>query len=129
MATIQKRETARGIRWRAMVRLKGAPVVSQTFARRAAAKRWADRLEVEIRSGRFLPRLEAEKHTLGEAIDRFLSEHDGKDLWSRTQLSWWRDRLGSYSLAQITPAAISRVRDALIRGEVTCPHRLYHFLC
>ncbi len=102
-----------------MVRRKGRPLVSQTFPNKTLAKEWAKKVEGEIASTRFLRRIEEEKHTLSEAIDRFIAENlselsEQEQKSRRTHLNWWRDRLGSLSLAAVTPAAITEARAALL---------------
>jgi len=106
-------------RYLAMVRRKGRPLVSQTFPNKTLAKEWAKKVEGEIASTRFLRRIEEEKHTLSEAIDRFIAENlselsEQEQKSRRTHLNWWRDRLGSLSLAAVTPAAITEARAALL---------------
>ena len=66
MATIYVRETRGGKkRYQALVRRKGHPTLRQTFPNKTLAKNWAKTIEARILSGRFLPRIDAEKHTLG----------------------------------------------------------------
>lgn len=121
MATIRTRKDASGRAvFQAVVRRLGYPPIYQTFRRKMDARRWAERIEAEIVSGRLLPKLEAEKHTLGEAIDRYLEEALGglskNERRNRAQqLRWWRDRRGTLSLMALTPAVIYEERGRLGR--------------
>ena len=70
-------------------------------------------------SSRFVRRIEEEKHTLAEAIDRYSREYlpefseSGRADASQST-SWWRDELGALSLAALTPAAIADARAELL---------------
>ena len=64
------------------------------------AERWAESVESGIRLGSLLPSLEADRHTLDEAIDRYLEEHlddlrsEKSQRGRRYQLQWWSRELG-----------------------------------
>ncbi len=125
MATVRKRTTSKGkTRYQVEVRLKGSPPLRNTFARKAAAREWASRIESEIRAGRLLPRLEAEKHTVSEAIERFRRERAGDYAtnWrnQNRMLTWWEKRQGSVVLGQLTPAMIT---EALMKQGCSGPTR------
>ena len=123
MATIRKRKTASGQRrYYAEVRIKGQPPVRETFHAKAAAAKWSREIEDGLRSGRLAPQLEGEKHTLADAIDRYLEDHLS-DLSSasgrgdrRRQLVWWRQKIGALSLANLSAAAISDARRELLKS-------------
>jgi len=123
MATIRQRKTIKGkTKYQAIVRRKGAPEIVQTFGRKTDAKAWAEQIEAHIKVGRFLPQIEAEKHTVAEAIDRYLEEHlselSEREQWIRKpRLKWWRKKIGMLSLASLTPAVIADTRDALMKGD------------
>ena len=73
MATVQTRRTKDGkLRFRVMVRLKGHPPEYATFSRKTDAKRWAQQTEADIREGRYFQSREAKRHTLGQAIERYV---------------------------------------------------------
>ncbi len=124
MATIEKRITDKGeTSFRVKVRLKGHPSQTATFGRITDAKKWAGKVEAAIREGRYFKTVEAKRHTLSELIDRYTAHvltHKSK---SRTvirnqesQLAWWKEKLGSYTLADISPALIAEQRDELASG-------------
>ncbi len=121
MASIQERKTDDGrTRYRAQVRLRGAPALSASFDRKTDAKRWAQQTEAAIREGRHFKSSEAKRHTLAELIDRYIGNVlPGKPKSRQTQtqqLLWWRQQIGSYTLADLTPALIAEHRDKLAKG-------------
>lgn len=123
MASIRRRVTRDGrIRYQAEVRLKGHPKIYETFHSNGAARDWARRVESELISGHFTPRIEAERRTLAEAIDRYLEDCLGELSTSyqrnvRSYLKWWRQQLGDLSLAGLTPAVIVDARRGLAAGK------------
>lgn len=84
------------------------------------AKRRAQDTESAIREGRHFKTSESKKHTLGELIDRYirdvLPQKKKSEEKQKAQLLWWKEQLGSYSLAEVTPALIAEKRDDFFRG-------------
>lgn len=125
MATIQRRTSGDGtVSYRVQVRLKGHPPQSATFARLTDARKWAASTESAIREGRHFPTREAKRHTLADAIDRYIrdvipTKRDGAR--QVAQLQWWRQRIGHTALADVTPVLLSDHRDRLaatpVRGQ------------
>src|SRR5688500_5470370 len=123
MANIEKRTSSKGeITYRVKVRLKGFPVQSATFERLTDARKWAQDTESAIRNGRHFKTSEAKRHTLAELIDRYIKtvlpskpKSKGKQT---AQLEWWREQIGAYALADVTPALIVQCRDKLL-SEIT----------
>jgi hypothetical protein len=67
MAYIQKRQHSNGsITYRARIRVAGMPDKSATFATRSQAKMWAQKMEAEIRQGRYFLKQEDKERTFGE---------------------------------------------------------------
>ena len=102
------------------VRRKGRPALVQTFANKTLAREWGRKVEAELASSRFLRRVEGERHTLAEAIDRYIQTelHDLSEQEQRirlTRLGWWSRRLGRNSLANLTTSAISEELARLLR--------------
>ncbi len=121
MATIQKRTSKDGITtYTATVRLKGYPMQNATFKRLTDAKKWVQDTESAIREGRHFKTAEAKKHTLADLINRYIKDvlpTKPKQIKDQTiQLNWWRERIGYYLLAEITPALIVECRDELLSG-------------
>jgi integrase len=122
MANIEKRTTQDGkTAYRVKVRLKGYPVQSATFDRLTDAKKWAASTESAIREGRHFKTAEAKKHTLGELIDRYTRDvlpKKPKQIRVQTaHFAWWKDAIGAYALADITPALLAECRDKLSHGR------------
>ena len=121
MAYIQQRVTIDGrTRYRALVRLKGHPAQTATFERKTDARRWAQQTEAAIREGRHFKSSEAKRHTLAELVDRYVRNvlpNKPKSLRIQTQqLAWWKEQIGNYTLADVTPALVAECRDKLARG-------------
>ena len=123
MANFEKRITKEGKTVvRVRVRLKGFPVETATFDRLTDAKRWASKIETDIREGRHFKTTEAKRHTLAELIDRYLrdtlpkkSEAMQRDQWRH--LTWWKNQVGDRLLADVRPSLPAEYRDRLSNGE------------
>ncbi|MDI1245919.1 MAG: site-specific integrase [Rhodoferax sp.] len=121
MSTIRERIDATGKKsYHVQIRIKGFPPQTQSFDTKTVAKQWAAHVESELRNGRFMPRAEAQKHTFKELLedyrDKVLIPTKPKELRTQgAQIDWWIEKLGSYSLADLTPAAIGKCRDELMQ--------------
>lgn len=120
MAVIEKREGKRGVRWRAMIRVKPYKSVSKTFKRLTDARRWADKTELELREGRYTLSVESEKHTLGEAIERYEATVLPGIRRSKREyiIDWWKAELGDHLLKDITTSLIVEYRDRIATEEL-----------
>lgn len=121
MANIEKRKTSNNeTTYRVKIRLKGHPTQTATFKRLTDAKIWTQQTESAIREGRYFKTSEAKKHTLAEAIDRYLQNILPKKSKSMsdqtTQFTWWKDTIGHKMLADVTPPVIAEQRDILAKG-------------
>ena len=119
MAVIERRKRFDGkASFRAKVRLKGHPPASATFERLTDARNWAQQTEVAIREGRYFKAVEARKHTLGDLIDRYiegvLPTKPKSEKKQKSQLLWWKAKLGDYLLIDVTPPLIASCRDKLL---------------
>jgi integrase len=119
MATFVEQPGKSGsVRYRVIVRLRGCPVQSATFTRKTDAKRWAAKIETELRERRHFGSAEAKKHTLAELIDRYLRDsfqHKPRSFKKqKSQLDWWKRELGVYRLSDLTPALISEKKAKLL---------------
>jgi integrase len=123
MALIEERKTKNGkTHYRVLIRLKGHAAQTATFERKTDAKDWAQRTESAIREGRHFNNREAKRHTFAELADRYIKDvlPKKKDSYSQDiQMRWWKERLGQYSLADITPALIVECRDILLSGKTS----------
>ena len=123
MATIVRRPGKNGQHvYRVQIRRKGAPLLSATFTKLSDARKWVQITEAAIFEGRHFTTAEAKRHTLVEAIDRYLVDvlphKSASSIYMQTlQLRWWRVHLGHCLLAELTPALIAEHRDKLARGD------------
>lgn len=106
------------IGYRARVRIKGQPAVTKTLSSLTLAKKWKKDTEVEIEKGRYFDKIEAQKHTLGEAIDRYIKmvlpgkPKNAKNVYHH--LLWWKKQLGNYSLDCVKPSLLAEKKDLLL---------------
>ncbi|PLZ00207.1 site-specific integrase [Burkholderia sp. WAC0059] len=106
----------RGAYWRAEVRKRGHKPIYRTFDTKQQARDWAQRVEAEISIGIFVDRTEAERTTLGEALDRYDREivptkrYPGQE---RTRIARWRKNdLAWRPLAALRGSDFAKYRDA-----------------
>ncbi|WP_218814173.1 tyrosine-type recombinase/integrase [Rickettsiella endosymbiont of Dermanyssus gallinae] len=138
MANIEKRITQDGkISFRVKVRLKGFPTQTATFQRLTDARKWVQQTEASLREGRHFKTTEAKRHTLAEAIDRYIHKvlptQSKKEKNQLTQLKYWKEILGTYTLAEITPSLLAEQRDRLLeektkRKELRTPATVNRYL-
>ncbi len=122
MATIRKRIRKDGLTsYRVEIRLKGIPPQRATFRRLTDAKKWASSTESAIRENRYFKTIESQRHTLTDLVDRFIEEvlpTRQKALKEyKRHLSWWKDQIGPYVLADVTPALIAENRGVLLKSS------------
>lgn len=128
MAYIEKRKHPNGkITYRARVRQAGSPDISASFKTRGEAVKWSQKMESEIRAGRYFGREEDRKKTFSEFIDWYIEKELPKNpkgfAKQKMLLTWWKSKLGSYFLCHITPAMIAELRDNLM-SETTYRKKL-----
>ena len=138
MANIQRRTSKSGkVSYRALIRLKGHPSESATFERLTDARKWIQSTESAIREGRYFKSSESRKHTLADLVERYkthiLPTKPKSAYEQRYQLDWWANQLGSYSLADITPAVLADARDTLIstpskNGRIKSPATVVRYM-
>jgi len=122
MAYIEPRKAKDGkTRYRVQIKMKGYPAQTATFERKTDAKKWAQDIESAIRDGRHFKTVEAKRHTFEEMIDRYIKSilptKGAQKTNQKTQLEWWKSRLGDYTLADTTPSLIAQYRDELLQSE------------
>lgn len=74
-----------GDKWRAQIRRKGHPSITQTFHRQAHAKAWAARIEVGIRAGVFNDERRPANSSTIDLIDKFELEMGKKKAFGRSK--------------------------------------------
>lgn len=108
-------------KYRVQIRRKGFPPETATFERKSDADKWAKHKEADMERQRYFPQSEAKRHTLAELVDRQLAtvKRERPDDYDRQRilLSWWKDKLGAYTLDAITPELLTRYRDRLQSEE------------
>lgn len=138
MANITERTLKDGSkRYTVIIRIKGCESRTETFRRLTDAKKWIAKTESEIRDGKQLIPRAALKKTLGDAIDRYITEvlpeKPALQADQTTQLNWFKAELGNIPLANITTPLIVQCRDKLNtemgqRGKVRSPATVTRFL-
>lgn len=138
MGTIREFRKKDGtISYHAEVRMRGHKPERGCFRTRTLAKEWIQDIESAIRDGRHTKTTEAKKHTVGEMIDRFISQWlpkypKGKEKQTAL-LTWWKTRLGHLLLADLTSSVIAEARDFLLnektrRKKVRSPSTVNRYL-
>lgn len=113
MATIRK---LRG-RWQAQVRRKGLKPRTKSFDTKADAEKWARNLETELdRGGGFIDTRLAEKMTLRELLERYLTEITPHKRSAQTETYRIRAMM-KHEIAYRTLAMLSSTDFALYRDE------------
>jgi integrase len=119
MATIMKRANRTGVRYVALVRLKGHAPQSRSFERKTDAKDWARETEANIRSGRISGLSGRQRHTLAELVEKYVAEVlPGKPAVAaayRRHLDWWKEELGSCYVSDLTSGLIEETYRRLLR--------------
>ena len=129
MATIEKRTNKDGdITYRVKIRMLGHKPENATFTSRTKAKKWAQDTESAIRDGRHFKVNEAKKHTMGDLIDKYimvaLPENEKHAGITKSQLLWWKERIGVKLLSDITSATIVEQRDLLLTEPIVSTRRV-----
>lgn len=120
MASIEKRISSSGeTSYRVKIRLKGYPTQTATFTKLSLAKEWVARTEIKIKDGKYISEIKAKKHLVSDVIDRYVKtvlvhKKSIKQDWN-SQLNWWNNKIGQYTLADVTPSLISEMRDILLK--------------
>ena len=124
MAVIRERKSASGVKsYHVQVRIRGFPPQTQTFKSKTLAKEWAALTETDLKAGRLLPRVIAERHTVSDLLTSYRKEvlplKKAKFIRDQTvHLDWWEAKLGRYSLAQLNSNVIGQARIALYTESI-----------
>jgi integrase len=121
MANIRARTDKNGtVTYTVQIRLKNYPPQTGTFLRLTDARKWAASTESAIREGRHFKTAEAKKHTFADLADRYIKDvlpkKPKQESRQKMQMEWWKEKMGFYLLADITPALIVQYRDELASG-------------
>ncbi len=128
MKGIDKRIHKNGtVSYRARVRIKGHPVLIQSFASKTLAVKWKRDTESAVEQGKYEYSKIGSKNTLAELIDRYIDKvlpskpKNARNV--RQHLLWWKQELGHCLLSDIKSSMIARKRDELLSGT-TCKDKL-----
>lgn len=117
MANIRERVDSTGVStFQAQVRIKGYPPQSSSFPTKTLAKRWAQQIETEIRSGS-IKTSAGGKRTVLEVLEHYEKEispakaKGGKD--DAAPIRWWKQKIGHYFLNKVTPAIVGTAVSSL----------------
>lgn len=115
MASIRQR----GIYWEARVRRDGWPTISRSFNTKTDARAWATVIESEMERGVFIDRTEAEKNTLGDLFQRYLTEvssqKKGYDSERYRLISLQNDPIAKYKVAGLSGKLMAEWRDRRLK--------------
>lgn len=119
MATIVSTEAGT---WKAVIRLKGWPTDSKTFRLKKDAVDWARNTEDEMVQGVYIKRASSTRLTVGEAIDRYLTEVTKKKAEStqgpeERRAAIVKKAFGKYSMAAVTPDVVTKFREDRLAGK------------
>ncbi|MFB9158863.1 site-specific integrase [Chromobacterium violaceum] len=105
--------------YQAQVRRKGYPTQTRTFESKTEAKAWAAVMESEMARGVFIDRSEAERTTLGDALQRYAQEVTPLKKSAGNELSlirrWQKHPLALRSLASLYGVDFAAYRDARLK--------------
>ncbi len=118
MATIRKK----GKRWQLAILKKDGfpPVYKSGFPTKQEAKDWAAKEEGLRQQANYFPEQASQKHTLATTIDRYIElilpskPKSAKD--TLRHLTWWKEKIGGYALARVSPDLIAQYRKELSEG-------------
>lgn len=135
MATIEKRLTQNGTRYRVKIRIKNYPPISATFDKLAEAKRFVANTESEMREQCYQGHLPSHRQKLSALIQRYIAEvlPFKRDRTAILILKWWEAQLGHYFLYQIDAAMVLEQRQKLlneltIRGQKRNPATVNRYI-
>lgn len=96
MASIYKRKSKDGksSKWRAVVRIKGYPIVCETFERKQEAEDWSKDTERRIKSGQYKFNQQTHQNTFTQLVERFINdgflEHYRSSEDAKRDLVYWK---------------------------------------
>jgi len=105
---------------RARVRIKGHPVIIQSFSSKTLAIKWKRDTESAVEQGKYAYDKPGSKNTLAELIDRYIERvlpskpKNARNV--RQHLLWWKQELGHYLLSDVKPSLVAQKRDELLSG-------------
>lgn len=115
MATVKARKRNKGTVYRAEVRVKGYPRLSQTFDRQSEAMRWAEDTEKALRNGGYVGNAPQNDMLFDDALNKYLAETSSKKAGSTHRRELYQSRslhyFSGHTLKEITPALAAQFRE------------------
>jgi integrase len=105
--------------YRVQIRRAGIPPIYKSFKTKEEAMLWARQKELEIDTGFYINRKEAEKITIGSLIDRYINEvsiHKKGYKQERPRLKKLQREIGHYYLTKLQSKDIARFRDSRLKA-------------
>lgn len=121
MARITKRKRKKGTVYKAEIRLKDHPYISQTFDRLSEAQRWVEDTEAAIRSGGYVGDAPPDDMAFSKALDRYeleVSNRKRPNTRAReiTSANRLRENFSGLNLKDITPLLVAAFRDKRLKN-------------
>jgi len=120
MATYRIRKTSSGeVRHQVQIRRKGYPLITETFATKKEAQKWAMKTEAAILDGLYYkPTLEIS--SMGDLIELYICEFiPGKECSEASKKNqkqrflWWKQEIGGMKPSDLRPKVLNKYRDIL----------------
>ncbi len=107
--------------YRARVGRRGVDVTTKTFKRKTDAQKWIWVVESDLLRGQGLPK--PKRHTVAEAIDRYMKEivpnkKRGTQAVLVPRLALWSSILGARRLAEVDLDALAKAREYLLTTPI-----------
>lgn len=116
MATFRKKADHQ---WHVQIRKKGFPKQTRTFKTRAEGEKWARSIENEFDRGLTIDRSEAEKNTLLQLLERYLTEITPAKKGAATEAirirKLMKDSIAQHKAASLSGRALAEYRDRRLK--------------
>ena len=120
MSTIRKKIYKDKTRYQALIRLSNHPTISKTFSLKSHAVQWARETEIQIEKGLLSAGYDKAEETLGQILERYLSEITSKKKSSEVEeikiKRLMREPIASVQICRLTPQHIAKFRDERLRS-------------
>ena len=123
MASIKRTKKSNSkVSYTVRIRKMGYPEKTASFPTKREAEDWANKVESEIREGRYFDKAEAKKHSVEDMLKRYELEVMPTKAYStmisqKPHVAYWKDEIGNLSLADVTPALLSEHKGKLLHTK------------
>ena len=115
MATVRTLKRKKGTVYRAEVRVKGHPRLSQTFDLQSAAMRWGEDTEKALRDGGYVGNAPPDDMLFDDALEKYLAETSSRKAKSTHRRELYQSKSLLYfcgrTLKEITPSLAAQFRE------------------